>query len=246
MDDAKRKKKKAVLFKVDFEKAYDSVSWDFLESMMVRMGFDGVWRKWIKECLSTANVSILVNGSPTEEIALGRGLRQGDPLSPFLFLIVAEGLNMMFSEAKTRGLNQGYKVGDMEVSHLQFADDTLIIGENCSKNIWSIKALLQLFESVSGLKVNFFKSQLLGVNVEDGWLQQAASFLNCKVRVFPFVYLGLSIGADARRKSTWQPVLDKISRRLTAWNSQFLYLGGKIVLLNSVLYALPIYFLSFF
>lgn len=90
----------------------------------------------------------------------------------------------------------------MQLSHLQFTDDTLIIGGKSSKNIWCIKALLQLFECVYGLKVNFHKSQLFGINVEDIWLNQAAIFLNCGVGKFPFVYLGLPIGADARRKST--------------------------------------------
>lgn len=200
----------------------------------------------MKECVSSANISILVNGSPTDEFKVGRGLRQGDPLSPFLFLIVAEGLNALFNKATGLGLFEGYKVGELPISHLQFADDTLIIGEKSSKNVWAIKVLLQLFESVSGLEVNFHKSQLLGVNVGDVWLERAAGFLNCKIGVFPFVYLGLPIGADARKKSTWVPVVEKIRRRLSSWDSSHLSLGGKVVLLKSVPYALPIFYLSFF
>lgn len=99
-----------------------------------------------------------------------------------------------------------------------------------------------MFEIVSGLKVNFHKSLLLGINIEADWLVGAAGFLNYKVGEFPFVYLGLPIGANMRRKTSWQPVLDKIRGRLSSWNSQHLSLGGKIVLLKSVLHALPIYF----
>lgn len=94
--------------------------------------------------------------------------------------------------------------------------------------------------------MNFFKSQLFGLNVEEAWLQHAAGFLNCKVGSLPFIYLSLPIGADATRKGMWQSVLDKIGARLAAWNSNHLSLAGKIILLKSVLYALPIFYLSFF
>lgn len=137
-----KKEEGVVFFKVDFEKAYDSVSWQFLDLMMEKMGFNDKWRSWIRECLSSAAVSVLINGCPTEEFSISRGLRQGDPLSPFLFLIAAEGLNMIFKEACELGLYEGYKVGGLNLSHLQFVDDTLIFGEKCAKNIWAIKAIL--------------------------------------------------------------------------------------------------------
>lgn len=139
VDDVKGKKKEALFFKVDFEKAYDSVSWGFLDFMMRKMGFNEIWRKWIKECISTANVSILANGSPSKDFCVGRGLRQGDQLSPFLFLIVAKGLNTLFREVNGLGLFEGYKVGSLKISHLQFADDTLIIGENVQKIFGQLK-----------------------------------------------------------------------------------------------------------
>lgn len=195
INDAKKgKKKEVVFFKVDFEKAYDSVNWEFLDFMMAQMGFSYTWRKWIKECLSSPTVSVLINESPTEEFKVGRGLWQGDLLSPFLFLIVAEGLNILFRKAVEGDFFSGYKVGELKISHLQFADDTLIKGEKCSSNIWTIKAVLQLFECISGLKVHFYKSQLYGVNVRDDWRQRATEVLNCNVGVLPFTYLGLPIG----------------------------------------------------
>lgn len=94
--DARVKKKQLMVFKADFEKAYDSVNWDFLVYMMRRMNFNERWVIWIEGCLRSARVSVLVNGSPSEEFGMGRGLRQGDSLAPFLFLIVAEGLNGIF------------------------------------------------------------------------------------------------------------------------------------------------------
>lgn len=99
VDLALKSKEGMFLFKVDFGKAYDSMSWKFLDYVMRHMGFGETWRKWIRECLSTARILVLVNGSPTKEFDVGRGLRQRDPLSPFHFLIVTEGLNALFIQA---------------------------------------------------------------------------------------------------------------------------------------------------
>jgi len=170
VDEAHILKKELLLFKVDFEKAYDSVDWGYLDVVMERMSFPVLWRKWIKECVSTATASVLVNGSPTDEFPLERGLRQGDPLSPFLFLIAAEGLHILMKSVVERNIFVGYTVGataSVSVTHLQFADDTLILGTRCWANVRAMRADLVLFEAISGLKVNFNKSMFVGVNVSD-------------------------------------------------------------------------------
>ncbi|GAU21330.1 hypothetical protein TSUD_372250 [Trifolium subterraneum] len=108
VDEAKSKKKELLMFKVDFEKAYDSVEWSYLLFVMHKMNFPLKWRRWISECIRSASTSVLVNGSPTEEFFFERGLRQGDPLSPFLFLIAAEGLQAMLKASVHAALFSGF------------------------------------------------------------------------------------------------------------------------------------------
>jgi len=135
---------------------------------------------------------------------------------------------------------------NMVVSHLQFADDMLLLGVKSWANVHALRALLLLFEAMSGLKVNFHKSMQVGVNVPDSWLVEAASILNCRVGHVPFLYLGLSIGGNPSRLAFWDPVMHSIKSRLSAWKSRFLSFGGRLTLLKSVLTSLPVYALSFF
>ncbi|WJX34558.1 hypothetical protein P8452_22662 [Trifolium repens] len=249
VDEARRSKKELMLFKVDFEKAYDSVDWGYLDAVLGKMSFPILWRKWIKECVCTATASVLVNGIPTEEFPLGRGLRQGDPLSPFLFLLAAEGLNILMEAVVARNLFTGYSIGAQDpvvVSHLQFANDTLLMGVKSWANVRALRAVLALFESMLGLNVNFHKSMLVGVNIPVSWLGEAASVLCCRVGKIPFLYLGLPVGGDPRRLVFWDPVVARLKNRLSGWKSRFLSFGGRLVLLKSVLTSLPVYALSFF
>jgi len=132
------------------------------------------------------------------------------------------------------------------VSHLQFADDTLNLGDKSWANIRAMRAILLLFQSLSDLKVNFSKSCLVGVNVAHSWLTEAALVLSCKVGSIPFVYLGMPIGGNSRRLSFWEPLLNRIRSRLAGWSSKHLSFGDRLILLKSVLSSLPVYALSFF
>ena len=144
---------------------------------------------------------------------------------------------------------KGYKVGGANpvvVSHLQFADDTLLIGNKSWATVCAMGAGLVLFEVMSGLKVNFHKSSLIGVNINASWLSEAASVLGCKVGKLSFLYLGLQIGGDSCRLLFWKPVVNQIKSRLSGWHSWFLSFSGRLILLKSVLTALPVYALSVF
>jgi len=249
VDETCRLQKEMLLFKVDFKKAYDSVDLSYLDMVMQKMNFPTLWRKWMSECVGTTTALVLVNGCPTKEFPMERGLQQGDPLSPFLFLLVAEGFNVILLSVISAGMFTGYRVGrdnPLCLSHLQFADDTLILGEKSWLSVLSMRAVLMLFEQVSGLKVNFHKSLLTGINVSNSWLYEVAMVLNCRVGTLPFVYLGLPIGGDSRKLEFWRPILNGITSRLSNWKSKFLSFGSRLILLKYVMSSLPVYFLSFF
>ena len=162
VEEVRRNRWSVVCLKVDYEKAYDSVRWNFLFDMLQRLGFHKNWIKWVRGCLESSMVSILINGSPMEEFKPSRGLRQGDPLAPFLFLVVAEGLAGLVRQATKKNMLRGVKVGrnEVECCMFQFADDTLFMCEDSFSNIFTIKAILRCYELVSGLKINFYKSKL--------------------------------------------------------------------------------------
>ncbi|XP_058733040.1 uncharacterized mitochondrial protein AtMg01250-like [Vicia villosa] len=126
-------------------------------------------------------MSVLVNGSPTKEFVVEKGLRQGDLLSPFLFVLVAEGLTTLVKKATSLGDYEGFIInGKCSVDILQFANDTLLIGEGNWKQIWAIKTVLKAFELVSGLGINYHKSKLIGINIGNNLMEAESSLLSCK------------------------------------------------------------------
>ena len=183
IDEAKRGQKPYLMFKMDYEKAYDSVCWEFLIYMLKRMGFCSKWIQWMEGCLKSASVSVLVNGSPSAQFLPQRGLKQGDPLSPLLFNIVAEALSGIMSQALKKGLFRGFLCGKnkVEVSLLQYADDTIFFGEASMDNVRAIKAMLRAFELVLGLKINFAKSGFGAFGLSDLWkkMQLNTSIVAC-------------------------------------------------------------------
>lgn len=190
---------------------------------------DEKWRVWTKACVFKGDLLVLINGSPTEEIKINKGLKQGDPITPFLFLLVAEWLPGMMKNAVNGGLFKGFKVGNggEEVSILQFADDTLLVGEASCKNLRAMKAILRCFELVSCLKVNFHKSRVIGINVGQQFEHDAAVFLKCKLGGIPFKYFGVPLGVNPRKMDTWQLVINSLKRRLSTWKRRHLSIGAS-------------------
>ncbi|RVW17209.1 putative mitochondrial protein [Vitis vinifera] len=179
-----------------------------------------------------------------------KGLRQGDPLSPYLFVMGMEVLSALIRRAVRGGFVSGCSLKGrgglvMEVSHLLFADDTIIFCEAKKEYLTSLSWILAWFEAASGLRINLAKSELIPIGeVEE--IEEMAVELGCKVGALPSVYLGLPLGANHKAISMWDGVEERMRRRLALWKRQYISKGGRITLIKSTLASIPIYQLSFF
>ncbi|CAA7031857.1 unnamed protein product [Microthlaspi erraticum] len=155
-------KSKFVAIKTDMSKAYDCVEWSFLEALMLKMGFSQTWVSWIRTCISTVTYQVLINGEAKGSISPSRGLRQGDPLSPFLFIILTEALVAQLKGAEAEGRITGLKIARNcpAISHLLFADDSLFF---CKADIQQCAKLLKIIHTygqASGQQLNTSKSSI--------------------------------------------------------------------------------------
>ncbi|GJW06163.1 RNA-directed DNA polymerase, eukaryota [Tanacetum coccineum] len=243
----KRKNKKAMFFKVDFAKAYDSVKWDYLINVLEAFGFGTKWCSWIRGICCNTKASILVNGSPSKEFQFHCGLKQGDPIAPLLFILVMESLHLSFSRVVEAGIFKGLRINNsLALSHLFYADDALIVGEWSSENLRGIINVLKCFFIASGLKINIDKSQLLGVGVSRAEVAEAAGSIGCSIMDNQFRYLGVMVGGNSARHNFWADVVLKIKSRLSKWKTKTLSVGGRLTLLKAVLGASPLFYMSIF
>nr|GEX50889.1 RNA-directed DNA polymerase, eukaryota [Tanacetum cinerariifolium] len=190
----KPKKKQLLIFKVYFEKAYDSVRWDFLDDVLKKFGFGNKWCAWIQSCLRSSRGSIIINGSPTEEFQSFKGHKQGDPLSPFLFILIMESLHLPFQRVVDAGMFMGIKLShSLNLSHMFYADDVMFVGQWWDGNINTLVHVLECFYRASGLRINMSKSKIMRVHVEDEKVKYAASKLGCLILNTPFSYLGTKV-----------------------------------------------------
>ncbi|GKB89028.1 RNA-directed DNA polymerase, eukaryota [Tanacetum coccineum] len=177
-------------------------------------GFGSKWRSWIRGCLNSGMASILVNGSPTSEFQFHRGLKQGDPLAPYLFILVMESLHLSFTRVIEAGIFTGVRIDPSTmISHLFYADDVVFIGEWSQDNLKGIMHSLRCFSLLSGLSINIKKSHLLGVGIPASYVNEAASSIGCSVMKAPFKYLGVMVGGNASLVKAWDDTINKLNMK---------------------------------
>ncbi|XP_020267043.1 uncharacterized protein LOC109842598 [Asparagus officinalis] len=241
-------KKDVCAIKVDFYKAFDCVNWSFLLSLLEARGFGPKWCSWIHNIISSSKSAVLVNGTPTSFFKCFKGLKQGDPLSPLLFLLVADVLSQMLRCSAASGdlSNLNLRGNLNSIRTIQFADDTIIFSRANPSDMVTLKTILSIFASISGLCANHQKSNLfyLGKIPQKG--NSMAEILGCTVGSLPFSYLGLPLKRGTLTKREWQPLLESFKKKLSIWKNKTLSIGGRLTLLNSVLSSIPLYYMSFF
>ena len=242
-------KGKFMAIKTDMSKAYDRVEWNFIEELLKKMGFCEKWISWIMWCITTVQYRVLLNGQPRGLIVPKRGLRQGDPLSPYLFILCTEVLIANIRKAEQEKLITGIKVATASpsVSHLLFANDSLFFCKANKEQCGVILGILKQYEAVSGQMINFSKSSIqFGHKVGDDIKAEIKSALGIHSIGGMGSYLGLPESLGGSKTRIFSFVRDRLQTRINGWSAKFLSKGGKEVMIKSVVAVLPTYVMSCF
>ncbi|CAN6543407.1 unnamed protein product [Malus baccata var. baccata] len=240
----KAKTKYELGLKIDMQKAYDRVEWDFLDAIMGRMGFCNRWRHLIMGCVSSVQFAILLNGQPGKSFVPSRGLRQGDPLFPFLFLLVGEVFSCLIQKAVHDKLLDGVKLGASGpiISHIFFANDTLLFLKADGKNCRNLVDLINMYYDASGQQVNFQKSSVyFGANIPKRVSAELANILRVQVVHDPGAYLGVPAIWGRSKKRGLVYIKEKIMGKVQGWKHKLLSTAGREVLVKAVVQAIPAY-----
>ena len=210
-------------------------------NIMRHMGFLDHWLLRMKMIFSLGISSILLNGVLGNQFHCRRGVRQGDPLSPLLFVLAAELLQHVVNDACIQGYLQipiTQPSNDFPI--IQYADDTLMLMQADANQLAHLKVILDDFATSTGLKVNFSKSSMYSINVPEAIMVSLAAVLSCQIGTMPFTYLGLPMGTTKPRMSDLTLLMDKIERRLSACSSLLSY-TGRLQMINSVITPITTY-----
>ena len=235
--------------KLDMSKAYDRVEWSFLEAMMHKMGFHSTWINWIMQCLSSISFSFNINGEVKGYVIPKRGIRQGDPLSPYLFLICSEGLSNLLRKATANRMLSGMNISRRgpSITHIFFADDSLIFCKANQDQTKELMRVLDVYGLASGQVINLEKSSILfSKNVQPGLMLQICRTMGNMQRVCQGKYLGLPMVVSRTKQQLFGFVKSNIQQRVLQWKNKFLSTAGKEILLKSVAQAMPTYTMSCF
>jgi hypothetical protein len=243
-----RRQQDGVVFKIDFEKAYDKVKWPFVRQTLRMKGFDDKWCTWVDAIMQKGHVAIKVNNYTGNTFETKKGLRQGDLLSPILFNIVVNMLAIIVKRAVRNNLVGGVvpHLVDEGLSILQYVDDTVLFMEHDPVKATNLKMILCAFEQVSGLKINFNKSEIYCFGKAKDEEGVYSGLFGCSAGGFPFKYLGIPMNVRRLSSVDWRVIEERFEKKLSNWKSKHLSVGGRLILIESVLTSIALFMLSFF
>jgi hypothetical protein len=212
-----RRKEPGVLLKLDLTWAFDSLSWSFLFEVLEGLGFPLMFRRWIAIAFRMATTKVAVNGIPGRRITHARGLRQGDPLSPLLFVLSMEVMTALLNMAVDMGMLS--PIGNCSATQRIsiYIDDVIIFLKPSVQDLVAVREMLSAFGAVSGLHVNYRKTAATLIRARDHDEELVTGLLNCSVTQFPIKYLGLQLALRPLTRAQWQPMLDATVKFLPGW-----------------------------
>ena len=230
-------------------KAYDRIDWHFLKAILIAMNFNDRWVQWIMECVTSVHYTLLINGNISQSFYPKKGLRQGDPLSPYLFLMCANILSLALLKAENQKRIKGVQLGRNSISftHLFFVNDSLLFFKFDNHSLANIQEILNWYCSLPGQSINLSKFDLFcSPNMSDEAKEALAHALQVNLVQFPSKYLGINFKLKGKRVVDFQFLVDKVQSKLQGWKAKLLSQVDRITLIASTLQSLPLYTFSCF
>lgn len=235
--------------KLDFNKAYDQVEWDFLSEVLQKMGFHPIWTQWVMECVSTVTFSLFANGKKRASFNPGRGLWQGDPLSPYLFIIVVDVLSNLLSRSLRNHHFSGLKFSRLcpTLSHMLFADDMILFLKVEAGECQHVLHIVQKFCEASGQMINFDKSSVqFSLNTPPAICNSICSISGFQLSQSDSKYLGLPSFWGRSKAEAYEFLIERVLSKLQGWKQKLLSQAGKETLIKAVVQAIPAYVMACF
>jgi hypothetical protein len=235
--------------KLDMAKAYDRLEWSFIEQTLLIMGFPPRLVQTIMTCVSTVSFSILVNGQPSQSFNPHREIRQGDPLSPYLFIICADVFSSMITSKQSQSLFHGIAIAQNapKVTHLFFADDSIIFCKANKEEVTHLKAVFDDYQRISGQKINLDNSEMMFSPCMHQHIKlEFQAMLPFTITNSIDKYLGLPTHIGHSKRAAFNFIMDRIRKKLKGWKERRLSFAGRGILISAVIQALPTYLMSCF
>lgn len=242
-------KRCSIAVKTDMSKAYDRLEWDFIQLVLRRLGFQQKVINWIMQCVSTVTYSFLINGSPRGRVTPSRGIRQGDPLSPYILILCSEVLSGLCNKAQEEGSFKEVRVarGCPRLNHLLFADDTMFFLRASKDSSETLSRILKRYDSASGQSINVSKSSITFSRRTPTTLKNAAkTILMIENEGGVGKYLELPELFGRKKRDLFSSIVDRITQKAKGWSKRFLSTAGKTTMLKSVLSPIPSHTMSCF
>ncbi|XP_056692237.1 uncharacterized protein [Spinacia oleracea] len=238
-----KKRNKIMALKLDISKAYDSLEWDFIRDTLIYFDFPNKIIHLIMSCITSPVISILWNGEICDKFTPSRGIRQGDPLSSYIFVLCLDRLSSMIEEKVQSGSWKPIALTkNIKMSHVFYADDVFLFSIASIDNMHSIMNTLESFGEMSGLKISMTKSTLIFPRtVHDSIRQDIASTYGFKISSCFGKYLGVDIRPNKLKISNYLSLLDKSTTKVRGWQAKLLNMAGRRTLIKSVLNSQPLY-----